>query len=107
MLASFFLKKVFQSLTFALKALCSSDFRLCPGQSTILKPEEPIFDAIRKKARLLSQFPNMGKAYSQLAPDLRGAPIEDYIIFYYPRADGIDIARIVSGYRDLEELFES
>ena len=23
-----------------------------------------IFDAIRKKARLLSQFPNMGKAYS-------------------------------------------
>jgi toxin ParE1/3/4 len=49
----------------------------------------------------------MGKAYSQLAPDLRGAPIEDYIIFYYPRADGIDIARIVSGYRDLEQLFES
>ena len=66
-----------------------------------------IFDAIRKKARLLSQFPNMGKAYSQLAPDLRGAPIEDYIIFYYPRADGLDIARIVRGYRDLEQLFES
>jgi toxin ParE1/3/4 len=65
-----------------------------------------IFDAIRKKAKLLSQFPNMGKSYNQLAPNLRGAVVEDYIIFYYPRADGIDIARIVSGYRDLEQLFE-
>jgi toxin ParE1/3/4 len=66
-----------------------------------------IFDAIRKKARLLSQFPSMGKPYNQLAPNLRGAPVEDYIIFYYPRHDGIDIARIASGYRDLEQLFES
>jgi toxin ParE1/3/4 len=65
-----------------------------------------IFDTIRKKARLLSQFPNMGKPYDDLAPNLRGAPIEDYIIFYYPRPDGIDIARIASGYRDLEQLFD-
>ncbi len=65
-----------------------------------------IFDAIRKKARLLSQFPNMGKSFNELAPNLRGAPVQDYIILYYPRADGIDIARIASGYRDLEQLFE-
>ena len=63
------------------------------------------FDTIRKKAKLLAQFPNMGKAYHQLAPNLRGAPVEDYLIFYYPRLDGIDIARIVSGYRDLDQLF--
>jgi toxin ParE1/3/4 len=65
-----------------------------------------IFDAIRKKARLLAQFPNMGKLYNDLAPNLRGAPVEDYIIFYYPRPDGIDIARIANGYRDLEQFFE-
>ena len=47
----------------------------------------------------------MGKSYSYLAPDLRGFVIEDYIIFYYPRQNGIDIARIVSGYRDVETLF--
>jgi toxin ParE1/3/4 len=28
-----------------------------------------------------------------------------YIVFYYPRADGIDVVRVVSGYRDLEVLF--
>jgi toxin ParE1/3/4 len=54
---------------------------------------------------LFIQCPNMGKAYHQLAPNLRGAPVEDYLIFYYPRPDGIDIARIVSGYRDLDQLF--
>lgn len=63
------------------------------------------FDGIRKKCKLLAGFPNLGKSYSQLAPNLRGANVEDYIILYYPRSDGIDVARIVSGYRDLEALF--
>jgi toxin ParE1/3/4 len=64
-----------------------------------------IFDAIRKRARLLAQFPNMGKSYDEIARGLRGAPVNDYIIFYYPRADGIDITRIISGHRDIESLF--
>lgn len=64
-----------------------------------------IFDSIRQRCKLLAQFPIMGKSYSRLAPDLRGFVIEDYIIFYYPRQGGVDIARIISGYRDLETLF--
>ena len=31
-----------KNLTFTLKALCINDFRLYPGWSTILKPEEPL-----------------------------------------------------------------
>ncbi len=64
-----------------------------------------LFDAIRKKCKLVANFPNMGKSYSRLAPNLRGFVVEDYIIFYYPREDGIDIVRVISGYRDLESLF--
>jgi toxin ParE1/3/4 len=64
-----------------------------------------LFDAIRKKCKLVANFPNMGKSYSKLAANLRGFIIEDYVVFYYPRNDGIDIVRIVSGYRDLESLF--
>lgn len=70
------------------------------------KAASRIFDSIRQRCKLLAQFPNMGKSYNRLAPNLRGAVIEDYIIFYYPRQDGIDVVRIVSGYRDLETLFE-
>ena len=69
------------------------------------KSASQLFDAIRKKCKLVANFPNMGKNYSRLAPNLRGFVVEDYIIFYYPREDGIDIARVVSGYRDLEFLF--
>lgn len=64
-----------------------------------------IFDRIRQRCKLLAQFPNMGKSFNRLAPNLRGSVVEDRIIFYYPRQDGIDVVRIISGYRDLEALF--
>jgi toxin ParE1/3/4 len=64
-----------------------------------------VFDAIRKKCKIVANFPNMGKSYEKLAPGLRGFTVDDYIIFYYPREDGIDVTRVISGYRDLEALF--
>ena len=64
-----------------------------------------LFDAIRSRCKLVAGFPNMGKSYERLSPRLRGFVVEDYIVFYYPREDGINVARVVSGYRDLEPLF--
>lgn len=69
------------------------------------KAASQLFDAIRKKCKLVTNFPNMGKSYSKLAANLRGFVVEDYIIFYYSREDGIDIVRVISGYRDFEALF--
>ena len=64
-----------------------------------------LFDAIRKKCKLVANFPNMGKSYSRLATNLRGFVVEDYVVFYYPREDGINIVRVISGYRDFGALF--
>ena len=64
-----------------------------------------LFDAIRQKCKFVAEFPNMGKSYEMLASNLRGFRVRDYLIFYYPRADGIDIARVLRGDRDLELLF--
>ncbi len=36
-----------------------------------------LFDAIRNKCNLVAGFPNMGKSYSRLAPNLRGFVVED------------------------------
>jgi toxin ParE1/3/4 len=36
------------------------------------KAASQLFDAIRKKCKLIASFPNMGKSYSKLAPNLRG-----------------------------------
>jgi toxin ParE1/3/4 len=64
-----------------------------------------LFDLIRQKCKLVATFPNMGKIYPKLDPNLRGFVVDDYIVFYYPRSDGINIVRVISGYRDLEDLF--
>jgi len=69
------------------------------------KAASELFDAIRQKCKLVAEFPNMGKRYERLAPNLRGFIVRDYLIFYYPRSDGIDIARVLRGDRDLELLF--
>jgi toxin ParE1/3/4 len=63
------------------------------------------FPKIRQKCKLVANFPNMGKTYPKLNQKLRGFVVDDYIIFYYPSSEGINIARVVSGYRDLEDLF--
>jgi len=48
----------------------------------------------------------MGKSREELLPLLRSFPIDDYLIFYRPINNGIEILRLVSGYRDLNILFE-
>ncbi len=69
------------------------------------KAASQLFDQIRQKCKLVANFPNIGKNYSSLETNLKGFVVEDYIIFYYPTPSGINIARVVSGYRDLENLF--
>ncbi|MCA2699331.1 MAG: type II toxin-antitoxin system RelE/ParE family toxin [Microcystis sp.] len=64
-----------------------------------------LFDAIRQKCKLVANFPNMGKRYEQVRPNLRGFLVGDYIIFYNVHDDGIFVLRIVSGYRNLDRLF--
>lgn len=69
------------------------------------KAASNLFDAIRRKCKLTAGFPEMGKRYEDLSPNLRGFTVKGYLIFYYPRADGIDIARVIRGDRDLAALF--
>ncbi|TAG88194.1 MAG: type II toxin-antitoxin system RelE/ParE family toxin [Oscillatoriales cyanobacterium] len=64
-----------------------------------------LFGRIRERCKVTADFPNMGKSYSQLSTSLRGFIVDDYIVFYYPREDGIDVVRVVNGDRDLESLF--
>lgn len=64
-----------------------------------------LFDAIRQKCKLVANFPNMGKRYDKIRPNLKGFLVRDYIIFYYAHDEGIVIVRIVSGYRDLDALW--
>ncbi len=66
---------------------------------------EKFISQFEKKCQYLAQFPNMGRSYDDLKPSLRGLNLGDYIIFYRIIDDGIEIVRVVSGYRDLDSLF--
>lgn len=67
---------------------------------------ERFLKKINDKCRTLANFPNMGRRRDELAPLLRSFPVDDYLIFYRPILGGIEILRVVSGYRDLQALFD-
>ncbi|AKG20309.1 type II toxin-antitoxin system RelE/ParE family toxin [Calothrix sp. 336/3] len=66
---------------------------------------ERFVDEFNKKCRYLANFPNMGRSYADIKDYLRDLPLEGYIILYRVTDTGIEILRVVSGYRDLESLF--
>ncbi len=66
---------------------------------------ERFVDEFDKKCKYLANFPNMGRSYGNIKVDLRGIPLDSYVILYRVINSGIEIVRVVSGYRDLESLF--
>ena len=55
--------------------------------------------------RLLLSQPFLGKSVEELAQKLRFVPIGNYLIFYRPTKDGIEIVRILHGARDITTGF--
>ncbi|AFZ57483.1 type II toxin-antitoxin system RelE/ParE family toxin [Anabaena sp. PCC 7938] len=39
-------------------------------------------NSIENKCQTLAQFPNIGRSYAELSPELRGISVNPYIIFY-------------------------
>ncbi|MCC5610644.1 type II toxin-antitoxin system RelE/ParE family toxin [Nostoc sp. CHAB 5834] len=66
---------------------------------------EHFVEKFDKKCKYLANFPNMGRSYENIKADLRGVPLDNYIILYRVVNSGIEIVRVVSGYQNLESLF--
>jgi toxin ParE1/3/4 len=71
-----------------------------------LEAGDRFFRAFNRKCQQLVAFPNSGKSYETIRPDLRDLSLEGYVIFYRILDDGIEILRVVSGRRDFPALFE-
>jgi toxin ParE1/3/4 len=70
-----------------------------------LEAGEEFFQAFNRKCQQLVAFPNSGKSYGNIRSDLRGLSVAGYIVFYRLLDDGIEILRVVSGRRNLQDLF--
>lgn len=64
-------------------------------------------DNFDKKCRLLVAMPEMGRLRPELERQIRSWVYGDYVIFYQISPDGIIVARVLHGSRDLPSLFAS
>ncbi|HEU0066877.1 MAG TPA: type II toxin-antitoxin system RelE/ParE family toxin [Sphingomonas sp.] len=62
---------------------------------------DALIDRIDAKLRLLADNPPLGRSRPELATGLRSFTVGNYVIYYQPTAQGIDVARILHGARDV------
>jgi len=62
-------------------------------------------DRLYEKCGLLANNPNVGRSRDDLRPGLRSFPVDRYVIFYRVAQVDLQIVRVLSGYRNAEELF--
>lgn len=67
---------------------------------------EAFLKQVNAKCQRLTQFPALGRKRDELAVGVRSLPVDAYLIFYRLIEDGVEILRVVSGYQDLEALFD-
>jgi toxin ParE1/3/4 len=65
-----------------------------------------LVDRIQRLFPKLADTPAIGRTREELAPLLRSLPVGNYLIFYRPFPDGIEITRVLHGARDLEAVFQ-
>lgn len=65
-----------------------------------------LLDHLESTALLLARSPLLGRSRDGLVAGMRSFPVGTYVIFYLPIKNGITIVRVLSGYRDLDSLFE-
>jgi toxin ParE1/3/4 len=63
-----------------------------------------LLDSINEACQLLAKQPGMGEARPELAAGLRCLPVGNYLTFYQPLPDGIEVVRVLSGARDIDAL---
>ncbi|MGH8499607.1 MAG: type II toxin-antitoxin system RelE/ParE family toxin, partial [Methylococcales bacterium] len=67
--------------------------------------KDNFLDRIQEIFLALADFPEMGTGRDELNKGLRSQPVGNYMIFYFPLEDGIDIVRVLHGSRDIQSLF--
>jgi toxin ParE1/3/4 len=63
-------------------------------------------DIIDEKCRSLVRMPELGRKRPDLAPELRSLPVGNFVIFYRPIPDEIQVIRVLHGARDIPTLFD-
>ena len=61
-----------------------------------------MLDRFDRALRMLRDRPLVGRERPELAPGLRSFPVGNYVLFYLPLPNGVDLVRVRSRYLDIE-----
>lgn len=63
---------------------------------------DSFLDRIQENCESLANYPHMGMSRNELKAGLRSHSVGNYLIFYFPLDNGIDIIRVLHGSQDIE-----
>src|SRR5262245_7182851 len=66
-----------------------------------------MLDKIGDGFRVIARFPHGGTARPELGQQLRCFSVGSYVIYFRPVAQGVEIARVLHGARDVDVIFET
>ena len=66
-----------------------------------------LLESFRTKLALIAEAPGLGRPRDEFARSLRSFPVGNYLLFYRPMADGIELVRVLHGARNLPPLFDT
>ena len=66
---------------------------------------DKFIDYLHEQCGHLCNNPEVGRKRDELALGIRSLPVKRYLVFYRVASDTLEIARVLSGYRDIETLF--
>ena len=55
----------------------------------------------------LARNPEIGQQRAELRPNLRSISLGNYVVYFYPMIEGIEIAGVAHGARDVDTLFRA
>lgn len=71
-----------------------------------LTQAERFLARVDQKFAQIAQFPQIVRLRQEILPGLRSTPLDRHLILYTVSDTSVDILRVVSGYRDLQALFD-
>jgi toxin ParE1/3/4 len=66
-----------------------------------LAAADRLVDQLDATLMIIASAPHIGRKVEELAPDLRSFPVGNYLIFYRPVEDGIQLIRLLHGAREI------
>ncbi len=61
-------------------------------------------EKIEEKCKLLAATPEFGERRPEYGTDIRSSVVGRYVIFFRPIENGIEVARVIAGNRDIRSL---